>query len=48
MFLFIFWEKSIGLFELFDRWWKREASKSRDHIIIKGRYAAQDKNLDHI
>jgi len=27
---------------------KREASKSRDHIIIKGTQAAQEKNLYHI
>ncbi len=38
-----FSDKSIVLFELLDRWWKREASKSRDHIIMKGKQAAQEK-----
>ncbi len=33
----------IVLFELFDRWWKRGGSKSRDQIRFKGKQAAKEK-----
>ena len=44
-----FSDKSIDLFELFDPWWKREASKSRDYQGQEVLHTtAQEKNLYHI